>query len=94
MSRINDKYGRTINEKENKVASMIKNMPEFIDVSQIKPGQWKKVYDALLGLSENLEWLAFVYIIVSIISAIFIYAIGEGLQLLQQVVNNTNKNIE
>ena len=35
------------------VASMIKNMPEFIDVSQIKPGQWKKVYDALLGLSYS-----------------------------------------
>lgn len=85
MSRINDKYGRTINEKENKVASMIKTISIIIAIIGVI---------ASIICMENLEWLAFVYIIVSIISAIFIYAIGEGLQLLQQVVNNTNKNIE
>lgn len=35
------------------VEKMINNMPDFIDVSQIKPGQWKKVYDTLFGLSYS-----------------------------------------
>lgn len=85
MSKICDKYGRVINEKENRVASIIKIISIIIAIIGVI---------ASIICMENLEWLAFVYIIVSIISAIFIYAIGEGLQLLQQVVNNTNKNIE
>ena len=35
------------------VTAMIGNLPDFVDVSQIKPGQWKKVYDVLLGLSYS-----------------------------------------
>lgn len=81
MSRISDKYGRVINEKENRVASMIKIIAIIGVIASII-------------CMENLEWLTFVYIIVSIISAIFICTTGEELQLLQQVVNNTNKNIE
>ena len=37
------------------------------------------------------EDFTIVFIIVSIISAIFIYAIGEGLALLQKIADNTNK---
>ena len=35
------------------IEKMINNLPDFIDVSQIKPSQWKKVYDTLLGLSYS-----------------------------------------
>ena len=35
------------------IGKMINNLPDFIDISQIKPGQWKKVYDTLLGLSYS-----------------------------------------
>lgn len=35
------------------VEKMINNLPDFIDASQIKPSQWKKVYDTLLGLSYS-----------------------------------------
>ena len=35
------------------IEKMIKDMPDYIDVSQIKPGQWKKVYNTLIGLSYS-----------------------------------------
>lgn len=35
------------------IEKMINKLPNFIDVSQIKLSQWKKVYDALLGLSYS-----------------------------------------
>ena len=35
------------------IGKIINNLPDFIDVSQIKPSQWKKVYDTLLGLSYS-----------------------------------------
>ena len=38
---------------EGEIEKMINNLPDFIDVSQIKQSQWKKVYDTLLGLSYS-----------------------------------------
>lgn len=35
------------------ITAMISNLPDIVDISQIKPGQWKKVYDALVGLSYS-----------------------------------------
>lgn len=79
-----EKHSKETNEKENHVASIIKIIAILI---------------ALLGTLvsfayiSDLEGLTFVYIIASVISAIFVYAIGEGLQLLQEIVNNTREII-
>lgn len=64
--------------KENKVASIIKTLA---------------VIEAILGIfaSFMIENLTIMVILVSVISAIFIYAIGEIIDLLQKIANNTNK---
>ena len=68
-------------ESKNSVASIIKTLAIIVGI-----------LDSISGCF--VEDLAIVFIIVSIISAIFIYAIGEGLTLLQEIANNTNINYD
>lgn len=65
---------------ENKVASILKTLAIIIGV-----------LGSLSGLFFEEFTILITFIIVSIISAIFIYAIGEGLALLQKIANNTGK---
>lgn len=65
---------------ENKVASIIKTLAIIIGV-----------LGSLSGLFFEDFTILIIFIVVSIISAIFIYAIGEGLSLLQKIVENTSK---
>ena len=69
------------NQSKNKVASIIKTLAIIVGILGSISGCF-------------VEDLAIVFIIVSIISAIFIYAIGEGLTLLQEIANNTNINYD
>lgn len=63
---------------ENKVASIIKTLAIVIGILGSVSGFF-------------VEDFTIIFIIVSIISAIFIYAIGEGLALLQKIADNTSK---
>lgn len=45
-------------------------------------------FGAFYGINED---FSIIIILMSIISAIFIFAIGEGLYLLQEIANNTKK---
>lgn len=83
ISEKREKHSKETSKEENKIANIIKGLAILV---------------ALLGIliffySKTLNGLSFVYIIAFIISAIFIYAIGEALQLLQEIVNNTQKII-
>ena len=68
-------------QSKNKVASIIKTLAIIVGILGSISGCF-------------VEDLAIVFIIVSIISAIFIYAIGEGISLLQEIANNTNINYD
>lgn len=65
-------------ESKNSVASIIRTLAIIVGI---------------LGSVSSffVEDFTIVFIIVSIISAIFIYAIGEGLALLQKIADNTRK---
>lgn len=39
--------------EKNEIEQMLNKIPEYMDVSHIKPGQWTKVYDSLEGLSYS-----------------------------------------
>ena len=65
---------------ENKVASIIKTLALLIGVLGSLSGLFFEDFTVLI-----------IFIVVSIISAIFIYAIGEGLALLQKIADNTSK---
>ena len=85
ISEKREKHSQETNKGENKIANIIKGLAILI-----------AILGTLVSFSyiDDLEGLTFVYIIASIISAIFIYAIGEGLQLLQEIVNNTQKTFK
>lgn len=72
------KHSKNRNVEENRVASIIKTFA---------------IIGAILGIfaSFMIKDLTIMIIMVSVISAIFIYAFGEIIDLLQKVVNNTNK---
>lgn len=85
ISEKREKHSQETNKEENKIANIIKGLAILV-----------ALLGTLVSFSyiDDLEGLTFVYIIASIISAIFIYAIGEGLQLLQEIVNNTQKTFK
>lgn len=65
-------------ESKNRVASIIRTLAIVVGILGCVSGFF-------------VEDFTIVFIIVSIISAVFIYAIGEGLALLQKIADNTNK---
>lgn len=65
-------------ESKNGVASIIRTLAIIVGILGSVSGFF-------------VEDFTIVFIIVSIISAIFIYAIGEGLALLQKIADNTSK---
>lgn len=65
-------------ESKNSVASIIRTLAIIVGILGSVSGFF-------------VEDFTIVFIIVSIISAIFIYAIGEGLALLQKIADNTSK---
>lgn len=73
------KSSKVNKQSKNKVASIIKTLAIIVGILGSISGCF-------------VEDLAIVFIIVSIISAIFIYAIVEGIFLLQEIANNTNIN--
>ena len=71
-------------ENKNKVALIIKALAIIGGISGI-------AYSCSLFDSSYTEELGIVYIIVSIVSAIFIYGLGEIIQKLENIENNTRK---
>lgn len=65
-------------ESKNSVASIIRTLAIVVGILGSVSGFF-------------VEDFTIAFIIVSIISAIFIYAIGEGLALLQKIADNTSK---
>ena len=65
-------------ESKNSVASIIKTIAIIVGILGSVSGFFVKDF-------------TITFIIISIISAIFIYAIGEGLTLLQKIADNTSK---
>ena len=74
------KNSKEIIRHENRVASVIKILSAIIVIIGIIIG--------LYNLEDSVG-VSLLYILVSIIISIFVYAIGEGLQLLQEIAINT-----
>ncbi len=68
---------------ENNVASFMK----FFSIIFVIVG----VFASLVLFNMDVEELYVLPVVVSIISSIFIYALGEIIQLLQDIANNTKK---
>lgn len=68
----------------NKVALIIKIIAIVGAVAGI-------IYGCILSDSSYTEELGIVYVVVSIISAVFVYALGEIIQKLQNIEDNTRK---
>lgn len=74
---------KKVKKDENNVASFMK----FFAIIFIIVG----VFASLVLFNMDVEELYVLPVVVSIISSIFIYALGEIIQLLQNIANNTKK---
>ena len=74
---------KIVNNDEYSVASFMK----FFAIIFIIVG----VFASLVLFNMDVEELYVLPVVVSIISSIFIYALGEIIQLLQNIANNTKK---
>ena len=74
---------KKVKKDENNVASFMK----FFSIIFIIVG----VFASLVLFNMDVEELYVLPVVVSIISSIFIYALGEIIQLLQNIANNTKK---
>ena len=78
------KETKFITPTNNKVAIIIKTIAVIVGVAGI-------IYGCTMFDSSYTEEIGVVYIIVSIISAVFVYALGEIIQKLQNIEDNTRK---
>lgn len=78
-------------EEENSFFESKNNVALIIKVLSILGGIIGFGYGCSLFDSSYTEELGIVYIIVSIVSAIFVYALGEIIQKLQNIEDNTRK---
>lgn len=74
---------KKVKKDENNVASFMK----FFSIIFVIVG----VFASLVLFNMDVEELYVLPVVVSIISSIFIYALGEIIQLLQNIANNTEK---
>lgn len=74
---------KKVKKDENNVASFMK----FFSIIFVIVG----VFASLVLFNMDVEELYVLPVVVSIISSIFIYALGEIIQLLQNIANNTKK---
>ena len=76
---------KKVKKDENNVASFMK----FFSIIFVIVG----VFASLVLFNMDVEELYVLPVVVSIISSIFIYALGEIIQLLQDIANNTKKEM-
>lgn len=74
---------KNVKKDENNVASFMK----FFSIIFVIVG----AFASLVLFNMDVEELYVLPVVVSIISSIFIYALGEIIQLLQNIANNTKK---
>ena len=74
---------KKVKKDENNVASFMK----FFSIIFVIVG----VFASLVLFNMDVEELYVLPVVVSIISSIFIYDLGEIIQLLQNIANNTKK---
>lgn len=74
---------KKVKKDENNVASFMK----FFSIIFVIVG----VFASLVLFNMDVEELYVLPVVVSIISSIFIYVLGEIIQLLQNIANNTKK---
>ena len=76
---------KKVKKDENNVASFMK----FFSIIFVIVG----VFASLVLFNMDVEELYVLPVVVSIISSIFIYALGEIIQFLQDIANNTKKEM-
>ncbi len=76
-------------EKTNVVAIIIQILAMLIGTFGTIAGVFMGALGAITG--EFMRYSAIVTIIISILVGLFIYTLGNGLELLQRIANNTEK---